>query len=79
MEDIVYAYFCMFSPNSTSSISEEANSNDRSNFSETFMKNLQNIFAPILVIGFILSAISSTPHEEKQVNSVPLCKFLNNL
>ncbi|XP_022874867.1 ATP-dependent zinc metalloprotease FTSH 10, mitochondrial-like [Olea europaea var. sylvestris] len=47
---------------------EEANSNDRSNFSETFMKNLQNIFAPILVIGFILSAISSTPHEEKQIS-----------
>ncbi|XP_022860563.1 ATP-dependent zinc metalloprotease FTSH 10, mitochondrial-like isoform X1 [Olea europaea var. sylvestris] len=47
---------------------EEANTNDHRNFRETFMKNLQNIFAPILVIGFILSAISSTPHEEKQIN-----------
>ncbi|KAL2471274.1 ATP-dependent zinc metalloprotease FTSH 10 [Abeliophyllum distichum] len=47
---------------------EEANTNDHSNFRETFMKNLQNIIAPFLIIGFILSAISSTPHEEKQIS-----------
>ncbi|KAG8387873.1 hypothetical protein BUALT_Bualt02G0066800 [Buddleja alternifolia] len=47
---------------------EEGNTDDHGNFRETFTKNLQSIVAPLLAIGLFLSAISSTPREEKQIS-----------
>ncbi|XP_011089809.1 ATP-dependent zinc metalloprotease FTSH 10, mitochondrial [Sesamum indicum] len=47
---------------------EEGNTDDHGNFHETFIKNLQNIVTPLLVIGLFLSAFSSSPREEKQIS-----------
>ncbi|KAK4441107.1 ATP-dependent zinc metalloprotease FTSH 8, mitochondrial [Sesamum alatum] len=47
---------------------DEGNTDDHGNFHETFVKNLQNIVTPLLVIGLFLSAFSSTPREEKQIS-----------
>ncbi|KAL0460573.1 UNVERIFIED_CONTAM: ATP-dependent zinc metalloprotease FTSH 8, mitochondrial [Sesamum latifolium] len=47
---------------------EEGNTDDHGNFHEAFIKNLQNIVTPLLVIGLFLSAFSSSPREEKQIS-----------
>ncbi|KAL3850655.1 hypothetical protein ACJIZ3_012537 [Penstemon smallii] len=47
---------------------EGGNSDNHGNFRETFMKNLQKFITPLIAMGLFLSAISSTPREEKQIS-----------
>ncbi|KAL6577235.1 ATP-dependent zinc metalloprotease FTSH 8, mitochondrial [Orobanche minor] len=47
---------------------EEGNTDDRGSFYETFTRNLQNVMTTLLVIGLVLSAISSKSHEEEQIS-----------
>lgn len=47
---------------------EDSNTDDHGNFQETFMKQLQNVLTPLLVIGLFLSSFSFGPREQKQIS-----------
>ncbi|KAK4483119.1 hypothetical protein RD792_010298, partial [Penstemon davidsonii] len=47
---------------------EEGKTEDNGNFRELFLKNLQNIITAFIAVALILSALSSTPREEKQIS-----------
>ncbi|KAL3829108.1 hypothetical protein ACJIZ3_017910 [Penstemon smallii] len=47
---------------------EEGKTEDSGNFRELFLKNLQNIITAFIAVALILSALSSTPREEKQIS-----------
>ncbi|KAA8549291.1 hypothetical protein F0562_000975 [Nyssa sinensis] len=47
---------------------DDTNTDDQGNFQETFMKAMQNLITPILVIGLFLSSFSFGPREQKQIS-----------
>ncbi|KAL5580964.1 hypothetical protein UlMin_013406 [Ulmus minor] len=47
---------------------DDSNADDRTNFSETFMKQFQNLLTPLLVIGLFLSSFSFGPREQQQIS-----------
>ncbi|CAL5351300.1 unnamed protein product [Camellia sinensis] len=54
--------------NQKSESKEEMSSNDHGSFQENFMKQYQNLVTPLLFIGFVLSSIFLSPHEQKQIS-----------
>ncbi|KAL7169892.1 hypothetical protein ACSBR2_034856 [Camellia fascicularis] len=54
--------------NQKSESKEETSSNDHGSFQENFMKQYQNLVTPLLFIGFVLSSIFLSPHEQKQIS-----------
>ena len=44
------------------------NAGNHGNFQENFMKQFQNLSAPLFFIGFVLSSIFLTPREQNQVS-----------
>lgn len=48
-------------------ISEDSNTDDHGNFQETFIKQIQNMLTPLLVIGLFLSSLSFGAGEQQQV------------
>ncbi|KAJ8533193.1 hypothetical protein K7X08_016082 [Anisodus acutangulus] len=47
---------------------EESSTGDQSNFQETFMKHLQNLLTPILMLGLVLSTFSFGSREEEEIS-----------
>ncbi|QCD88371.1 AFG3 family protein [Vigna unguiculata] len=45
-----------------------ANTDDHGNFQETFMKQVQNIITPLLVMGLFLSTFSNGPREQQEIS-----------
>lgn len=48
--------------------SKESNSEEQGNFQETFIKQFQSYFTPLLYIGLILTAFSFSPRDQKQIS-----------
>ncbi|PKI48694.1 hypothetical protein CRG98_030911 [Punica granatum] len=48
--------------------SEESNTDDHGNFEETFIKQIQNMFTPLLVIALFLSSFSLGAGEQQQIS-----------
>ncbi|WVZ03884.1 hypothetical protein V8G54_024690 [Vigna mungo] len=45
-----------------------ANTDEHGNFQETFMKQVQNIITPLLVMGLFLSTFSNGPREQQEIS-----------
>ncbi|XP_047174549.1 ATP-dependent zinc metalloprotease FTSH 10, mitochondrial-like [Vigna umbellata] len=45
-----------------------ANAEEHGNFQETFMKQVQNIITPLLVMGLFLSTFSNGPREQQEIS-----------
>ncbi|BAT90737.1 hypothetical protein LR48_Vigan238s004100 [Vigna angularis] len=45
-----------------------ANTEEHGNFQETFMKQVQNIITPLLVMGLFLSTFSNGPREQQEIS-----------
>lgn len=48
--------------------SKESNSEEQGNFRETFIKQFQSYFTPLLYLGFILIPFSFSPRDQKQIS-----------
>lgn len=46
---------------------DDSNTDDQGNFQDTFMKHIQNLITPLIVIGLVLSSMSFGSREQKQV------------
>ncbi|KAK4342568.1 hypothetical protein RND71_038384 [Anisodus tanguticus] len=49
-------------------VREESSTGDQSNFQETFMKHLQNLLTPILMLGLVLATFSFGSREEEEIS-----------
>lgn len=56
-------------------ISEDSNTDDHGNFQETFIKQIQNMLTPLLVIALFLSSLSFGAGEQQQVLLWPSISF----
>lgn len=54
---------------------EDSNTDDQWNFQDAFGKQLQNFLAPLLLLGLMLSSLSSSSSDQKEVIFIP---FLGN-
>ncbi|GFZ10980.1 FTSH protease 3 [Actinidia rufa] len=54
--------------NQKSESKEESSAGNHGNFQENFMKQFQNLAAPLFFIGFVLSSIFLTPREQNQIS-----------
>ncbi|XP_057471726.1 ATP-dependent zinc metalloprotease FTSH 10, mitochondrial-like [Actinidia eriantha] len=54
--------------NQKSESKEESSTGNHGNFQENFVKQFQNLAAPLFFIGFVLSSIFLTPREQNQIS-----------